>query len=81
MLFTFVTFKYFNMEQKKSADAQPQQDAGLQSSQSGKNNPLNGQAAHEAAEADMQLDPELNEATGPDDGLDEGELAKLEGED
>lgn len=69
------------MEQKKSADAQQNQPPDLQNMQAGKGNPQNGLPAHEAAEADMQQDPDLNDITGPEDGLDEGELAKLEGED
>ena len=49
--------------------------------EAGKQDSQNGAPAHEAAEADMLKDPELNNTAGPDDGLDEGELAKLEGED
>ena len=37
--------------------------------------------AHEQANLDIQADPDLRPTTGPEDDLDEGELAKLEGED
>lgn len=37
--------------------------------------------AYEQAEKDIEKDPELNNVPGPDDDLDEGELARLEGED
>lgn len=38
-------------------------------------------AAHKAAEADIEKDLDLTTPPDPADGLDEGELAKLEGED
>lgn len=69
------------MEQKKPANAPPTQTNNEQIVQAGKGNPQNGVPAHEAAEADMLQDPDLNNTAGPDDGLDEGELARLEGED
>ncbi len=37
--------------------------------------------AYEQAEKDIEKDPELNNVPGPGDDLDEGELARLEGED
>lgn len=37
--------------------------------------------AHEQAELDIEKDPELNSRPEPGDDLDEGELARLEGED
>ena len=64
--------------QKNTGQAQ---SPAQQMVESGKNDPQNGVPAHEAAEADMQSDPDLNDTAGPDDGLDEGELARLEGED
>jgi len=36
--------------------------------------------AHKEAEKDMEKDPDLNTKPEPGDDLDEGELAKLEGE-
>ncbi len=68
------------MEPTKSKDAARAQSPAQQNLQSGKGNPQNGMPAHEAAEADMLQDPDLNGLSGPDDGLDEGELAQLEGE-
>ncbi len=38
-------------------------------------------AAHEEAEKDMESDPDLNDKPDPAKDLDEGELARLEGED
>jgi hypothetical protein len=38
-------------------------------------------AAEQAAEADMEKDLDLTPPPDPADGLDEGELARLEGED
>ena len=38
-------------------------------------------AAEKAAEADIQKDPDLSPPPKPGDNLDEGELARLEGED
>lgn len=69
------------MQPDKAKNAAPANKSTQQILQSGKDNPQNGIPAHEAAEADMQLDPDLNDSAGPDDGLDEGELARLEGED
>jgi hypothetical protein len=46
----------------------------------GKDNPANGEAAHSAAEADIQTDPDLADHDDKGDELDEGELARLEGE-
>ncbi len=37
--------------------------------------------AHEQAEKDIEMDPDLNLKPEPGDDLDEGELARLEGED
>lgn len=37
--------------------------------------------AHSQADADIEKDPELAAKPAPEDGLDEGELARLEGED
>ncbi len=37
--------------------------------------------AHETAEKDIERDPDLNLKPKPGDDLDEGELARLEGED
>ena len=37
--------------------------------------------AHEQADKDIELDPDLNTKSNPEDDLDEGELARLEGED
>lgn len=37
--------------------------------------------AHEQANKDILADPELQPIPAPEDGLDEGELARLEGED
>lgn len=38
-------------------------------------------AAHEAADKDIDQDPDLSLEPSPGDDLDEGELARLEGED
>ena len=38
-------------------------------------------AAHKAADEDIEQDPELSTKPEPGDDLDEGELARLEGED
>lgn len=46
----------------------------------GKDNPANGADAHQAAEADIQQDPDLQDGNNKGDELDEGELARLEGE-
>ena len=69
------------MEPDKNNTARQAQNSTQQILQSGKGNPQNGVPAHEAAEADMLQDPDLNGTSGPDDGLDEGELAQLEGKD
>lgn len=37
--------------------------------------------AHDQAEKDMEKDPEVHSKHEPGDDLDEGELARLEGED
>jgi hypothetical protein len=37
-------------------------------------------AAHTAADKDIEKDPDLNDKPEPGDDLDEGELARLEGE-
>lgn len=37
--------------------------------------------AHELAEKDIENDPDLSMEPTPEDDLDEGELARLEGED
>lgn len=37
--------------------------------------------AHEQAEKDIEMDPDLSSKPKPGDDLDEGELARLEGED
>ncbi len=37
--------------------------------------------AHDQAEKDIEKDPDLNSKTHREDDLDEGELARLEGED
>jgi len=37
-------------------------------------------AAHTEADKDIEQDPDLSKKPGPADDLDEGELAKLEGE-
>ena len=37
--------------------------------------------AHEQAEKDIEMDPDLSSNPKPGDDLDEGELARLEGED
>lgn len=37
--------------------------------------------AHEQAEKDIEMDPDLSAKPKPEDDLDEGELARLEGED
>ncbi len=37
--------------------------------------------AHEQAEKDIEMDPDLSSKPEPGDDLDEGELARLEGED
>ncbi len=37
--------------------------------------------AHEQAESDIEKDPDLSTKPKPGDDLDEGELARLEGED
>ena len=37
--------------------------------------------AHDLAEKDIELDPDLSMEPKPGDDLDEGELARLEGED
>jgi hypothetical protein len=46
-------------------------------------NPAKQQAieAHDEAEKDIEKDPELNSRPDKGDDLDEGELARLEGED
>jgi hypothetical protein len=38
-------------------------------------------AAHKAADEDIEQDPDLSTKPEPGDDLDEGELARLEGED
>ena len=38
-------------------------------------------AAHDQAEKDIDQDPDLNSTSNPEDEMDEGELARLEGED
>lgn len=38
-------------------------------------------AAHKAADKDIEQDPDLSSKANPEDDLDEGELARLEGED
>ena len=38
-------------------------------------------AAHKAADEDIEQDPDLSTKPQPGDDLDEGELARLEGED
>ena len=38
-------------------------------------------AAHEQADKDIEKDPDLATKPNPEDDLDEGELARLEGED
>jgi hypothetical protein len=48
--------------------------------QAGKENPANGVPAHEAAEADMMQDPDLDDKPEKGNELDEGELAQMEGE-
>ena len=68
------------MEPATQKNAGQAQSPAQQMVESGKNDPQNGVPAHEAAEADMQSDPDLNDTAKPDDGLDEGELARLEGE-
>lgn len=55
----------------------------------GNNHPKNDDAiqkgksieAHEQADKDIEQDPDLNAKSNPEDDLDEGELARLEGED
>jgi hypothetical protein len=37
--------------------------------------------AHEQADKDMEKDPDLNQTPHKEDDMDEGELARLEGED
>lgn len=37
--------------------------------------------AHQQADQDIENDPDLSTAANPEDELDEGELARLEGED
>ena len=37
-------------------------------------------AAHKQADKDIEQDPDLSPTPGPGDDLDEGELARLEGE-
>ena len=37
-------------------------------------------AAHKEADKDIEQDPDLSKKPGPADDLDEGELARLEGE-
>jgi len=37
--------------------------------------------AHKQADKDIEKDPDLNPKTNPEDEMDEGELARLEGED
>jgi hypothetical protein len=37
-------------------------------------------AAHKEADKDIEQDPDLSKKPGPRDDLDEGELARLEGE-
>lgn len=46
----------------------------------GKDNPANKETAHQAAEADIQEDPDLQDGNNNGDELDEGELARLDGE-
>lgn len=48
--------------------------------QQGKDNPANGASAHQAAEEDIQQDPDLQDGNDNGDDLDEGELARLDGE-
>lgn len=44
-------------------------------------NSKNYMPAHDQAEKDMEKDPDLNSKPNREDDLDEGELARLEGED
>lgn len=41
---------------------------------------LNNTKAHDEAEKDIEMDPDLDLSPAPEDDLDEGELARLEGE-
>lgn len=56
------------------------QEILLNSIKAGKDNPANGHQAHNAAEADIQEDPDLGDNAETGDDLDEGELARLDGE-
>jgi len=40
----------------------------------------NIEAAHKAADKDIEQDPDLSSKPNPEDDLDEGELARFEGE-
>jgi hypothetical protein len=68
------------MQAKKTMNTPDAQSDSEQIMQTGKDNPQNGVPAHEAAEADMLEDEDLNNDAGVEDDLDEGELARLEGE-
>lgn len=62
------------METKKSTLADDQKIV-----EAGKGNPANAEPAHQAAEADIANDPDMNMDAEEGDDLDEGELARLEG--
>lgn len=64
-------------DEKSTPGAQKEIDKIIQS---GKDNAANGTPAHEAAEADIQQDPDLQDGNDNGDELDEGELARLDGE-
>lgn len=49
--------------------------------QQDKKDRLNTEAAHQEAEKDIERDPDLPMQPNKEDDLDEGELARLEGED
>ena len=62
----FFTYKKYKMQEKKYSETKPEDEEIKE--------------AHELAEKDIENDPDLSMKPKPGDDLDEGELARLEGE-
>ena len=73
--FYLTSGKWFVMAKKKIKDGNdhPKKE--------GKNVKEKAIAAHQQADKDIEQDPDLTTRARPEDNLDEGELARLEGED
>jgi hypothetical protein len=63
------------MAKKKNSPVEPAKPAD------DTKNSKNYTPAHDQAEKDIEKDPDLNSKPNKEDDLDEGELARLEGED